>query len=48
MSHNTGRVVGFSTAAEEDSKGLRVEGEFTFASDEGRNAYATVKHAAGA
>lgn len=44
--HNTGRVVGFSTAAEEDTKGLRVEGEFTLASDEGRNAYATAKHAA--
>lgn len=46
MAHNTGRVVGFSTGAEEDSKGLRVTGEFTLASDEGRNAYATVKHAA--
>ena len=46
MGHNTGRVVGFSTAAEEDGKGLRVEGEFTLASDEGRNAYATAKHAA--
>jgi uncharacterized protein len=47
MGHNTGRVVGFSTAAEEDTKGLRVAGEFTLASDEGRNAYATAKHAAG-
>lgn len=46
MAHNTGRVVGFSTAAEEDSKGLKVAGEFTLASDEGRNAYATAKHAA--
>lgn len=44
--HNMGRVVGFSTSAEEDAKGLAVEGEFTLESDEGRNAYATVKHAA--
>lgn len=44
--HNTGRVVGFSITAEEDTKGLRVVGEFTLASDEGRNAYATAKHAA--
>ena len=46
MGHNTGRVVGFSTAAAEDSKGLFVAGEFTLASDEGRNAHATAKHAA--
>src|SRR5512145_263773 len=46
MAHNTGRVVGFSSGAEEDSKGLKVAGEFTLASDEGRNAYATAKHAA--
>jgi HK97 family phage prohead protease len=46
MAHNTGRVVGFSTAAEEDSKGLKVAGEFTLASDEGKSAYETVKHAA--
>lgn len=46
MAHNTGHVVGFSTGAEEDSKGLKVAGEFTLASDEGRNAYATAKHAA--
>jgi phage head maturation protease len=39
-------VVGFSTAAEEDSKGLKVAGEFTLDSDEGHNAYATVRHAA--
>lgn len=44
--HNSGRVVGFSTGAEEDAKGLRVTGEFTLDSDEGRNAYATAKHAA--
>lgn len=44
--HNMGRVVGFSTSAVEDDKGLAVEGEFTLESDEGRNAYATVKHAA--
>ena len=45
MAHNTGRVVGFSTGAEEDSKGLKVAGEFTLDSDEGRNAYATARHA---
>lgn len=43
--HDTGRVVGFSTEAAEDSKGLYVRGEFTLTSDEGRNAYETVKHA---
>jgi hypothetical protein len=39
-------VVGFSTGAEEDSKGLKVAGEFTLDSDEGRNAYAVARHAA--
>lgn len=46
MSHNPGIVVGFGTAASEDSRGLAVEGEFTLASDAGRNAYATIQHAA--
>jgi HK97 family phage prohead protease len=46
MAHSLGRVVGFSTGAEEDSKGLKVAGEFTLDSDEGRNAYATARHAA--
>jgi HK97 family phage prohead protease len=45
MGHNTGRIVGFSTGAEEDSKGLKVWGEFTLQSDEGRNAHATARHA---
>lgn len=46
MGHDMGRVVGFSTEAKEDSKGLWVAGEFTLASDEGRNAHAVASHAA--
>jgi uncharacterized protein len=46
MGHLMSRPVGFSTGAEEDSKGLHVFGEFTLASDDGRNAYALAKHAA--
>ncbi len=46
MGHLASRIVGFSTGAEEDSKGLRVRGEFTMDADEGRNAYATARHAA--
>lgn len=46
MGHLMSRVVGFSLGAEEDAKGLAVTGEFTMDSDEGRNAYATARHAA--
>jgi len=46
MGHIMSRPVGFSTGADEDSKGLHVFGEFTLASDDGRNAYALAKHAA--
>lgn len=46
MGHIMARPVGFSTGAEEDSKGLHVFGEFTLAADDGRNAYALAKHAA--
>lgn len=45
MGHQMARIVGFGVDAEEDGKGLRVRGEFTLDSDEGRNAYATAKHA---
>jgi Escherichia/Staphylococcus phage prohead protease len=45
MGHIVARIVGFGTHAEEDGKGLLVRGEFTLESDEGRNAYATAKHA---
>jgi len=45
MGHVMQRIVGFGTHAEEDPKGLRVEGEFTLDSDEGRNAYAIARHA---
>lgn len=45
MSHIMSRVVGFGIDAEEDDRGLKVTGEFTMDSDEGRNAYALVKHA---
>lgn len=46
MGHQMSRIVGFGTHAEEDDKGLLVRGEFTLDSDEGRNAYATTRHAA--
>lgn len=46
MGHIMSRPVGFSTGADEDSKGLHVFGEFTLGSDDGRNAYALAKHAA--
>lgn len=45
MGHQMGRIVGFGLEAEEDNKGLRVAGQFTLDSDEGRNAYAIAKHA---
>lgn len=45
MGHVMARPVGFSTSGEEDGKGLKVLGEFTLGSTEGRNAYETVKHA---
>ena len=45
MGHATGRIVGFGVDAQEDEKGLRVTGQFTLESDEGRNAYALTKHA---
>lgn len=46
MGHLMSRPVGFSTAGEEDNKGLLVRGEFTLGADDGRNAYALAKHAA--
>jgi len=46
MGHITSRIVGFSTGADEDAHGLYVTGEFTLDSDEGKNAYATARHAA--
>jgi uncharacterized protein len=46
MGHIVSRIVGFSTHAEETDRGLLLRGEFTLASDEGRNAYATAQHAA--
>ena len=46
MGHQMGRIVGFGISAETDSKGLKVRGQFTLDSDEGKNAYATAKHAA--
>lgn len=45
MGHQMSRIVGFGTHAEVDSRGLKVRGQFTLDSDEGRNAYATLKHA---
>lgn len=44
--HLQSRVVGFGVDATEDSKGLKVVGEFTLDSDDGRNVYAIAKHAA--
>ena len=46
MGHQMGRIVGFGISAETDAKGLKVRGQFTLDSDEGKNAYATAKHAA--
>jgi HK97 family phage prohead protease len=46
MGHLMARIVGFGIHAEEDEHGLKVTGEFTLDSDEGRNAYAMMKHAA--
>ena len=46
MGHMMARPVGFSTAGEEDAKGLKVYGEFTLGADDGRNAYEFAKHAA--
>ena len=46
MGHIMARIVGFGIDATEDEHGLKVTGEFTLGSDEGRNAYETAKHAA--
>lgn len=46
MAHDTSRIAGFGTHAEEDAKGLLVSGELILDSDEGRNAYAIMKTAA--
>jgi HK97 family phage prohead protease len=46
MGHLMARIVGFGIAAEEDDKGLKVTGQLTLESDEGRNAWAVLKHAA--
>jgi HK97 family phage prohead protease len=46
MGHIMARIVGFGVDAVEDSYGLKVTGEFTMDSDEGRSAWATAKHAA--
>jgi uncharacterized protein len=46
MGHITSRIVGFGISAEENERGLKVLGEFTLESDEGRNAYAIAQHAA--
>lgn len=45
MGHQMARIVGFGIHAEEDNRGLKVIGQFTLESDEGRNAHATAKHA---
>ena len=45
MAHQSARIVGFGLDAAEDAKGLRVQGQFTPDSDEGRNAAAIVRHA---
>jgi uncharacterized protein len=45
MAHRMESVIGFSTGAEEDSKGLVVRGELTLESTGGRDAYALMKHA---
>jgi len=45
MGHDTHRIIGFATGAEEDSHGLKIHGQLTLDADEGRNAYAIARHA---
>ena len=45
MGHRTDVIVGFSTSAVEDFKGLLVRGELTLDSTAGRDAHAVMKHA---
>jgi hypothetical protein len=45
MGHQMGRIVGFGISAETDAKGLKVRGQFTLNSDEGKNAHAVALHA---
>lgn len=45
MGHDTRRIIGFATHAEEDRHGLLIRGQLTLDADEGRNAYAVAKHA---
>ncbi len=43
MGHDTGRICGFATGAEEDSHGLKIRGQLALDADEGRNAYAIAR-----
>lgn len=43
MGHDTGRICGFSTHAEEDSHGLKIRGQLALDADEGRNCYAIAR-----
>lgn len=45
LGHRGDKIIGFSTGAEQDAKGLLVHGELTLDSTAGRDAYATMKHA---
>lgn len=43
MGHDTGRIAGFATGAEEDSHGLKIRGQLALDADEGRNCYAIAR-----
>jgi Escherichia/Staphylococcus phage prohead protease len=43
MGHDTGRIAGFATGAEEDGHGLKIRGQLALDADEGRNAYAIAR-----
>jgi HK97 family phage prohead protease len=43
MGHDTGRICGFATGAEDDSHGLLIRGQLALDSDEGRNCYAIAR-----
>jgi HK97 family phage prohead protease len=45
MGHVMARIVGFGISAEVDQRGVKVRGQFTMDSDEGRNAAAVARHA---
>lgn len=45
FNHSWMRPIGYNLEAEEDDRGLKIVGEFTLESSDGRDAYASTKHA---